>query len=631
MTEARRLGPHHFALFTGYLEGVPLAKLGPHYLGTEDLRDTQRVLRWIRDELSMAAARGGKFKEARLLRLSPGAIPLAPASTPATPSLEDFRGQRDPDGVYSEAELIELYKEEFGNADPRQARRAARNARLLEAQRAALSALKKAHAQEPKAKHPLDGWVQWIGPRVAERLQAVGLATVGDLVEFINHHGYRWFMRVPRLGEKTALRLTTWLQAHADSIGVPLALAARQPQRSLTPAALAAQRPPSADIAPLEHYRPPTELDGSAGTNRAPAARNKSGATNDYAALQVWISLKDTNANTQRSRRKEAERFLLWAIIARGKPLSSLDVTDAAAYMAFLANPQPAGRWIGNRRVPRWHAEWRPFDGPLSPSSQMTAYATLNSLCAWLARKHYLDSNPFDGLPKPEVAAGEDPRERSLSRAQWRYLFNDGLDAVPPPAQARARFALLFAYGAGLRRSELARATVGDLQCRALDDELQEAWMLKVIGKRKRVRYVPFPPLLFEALTSYMATRGLSCDPTAWPAATPLLAQLDGVSQLTEGAVYALYKTIFARAADRLDADRPGAGWQLRQASTHWLRHTHASHALEAGTAVETVQAGLGHASLATTTIYSHAGDARRFREATAFLQQTLAEAPRAP
>ena len=619
MSERRRLGPTHFALFRAYLEGLPLPALAQHYLDGATLPEAKRILRWLRDELSMAAARAGRAGDARLLRLTPGAIPR-PAG-PEAPSLEDFRAKWDPDGVYSERELLEIYRAEHraaGGSD----RKASRNRRLLQRQQEVLQALAKASQEEPQAAHALDGWVEWIGPRVAQRLLAAGLHTVGDLVDFMNRHGYRWYLKVPRLGEKTAQRLATWLQAHADSIGLRLQPRALTPQRTLPATALATQRPPSQDIAPLEFYRPPAELDGRHGTNRAPAERNKTGAINDYQAIQLWIDLKAGNPHTHRSRRKEAERLLLWAIMERGKPLSSLTVADAAAYLAFLADPQPADRWIGKSRVARWHTEWRPFDGPLAPSSQQTAYATITGLCAWLARQHYLDANPFDGMPKPVAAAGEDPRERSLTRAHWHYLQGEGLDALDPAARPRARFALWLAYGTGLRRAELARAKLADLQRRALDDQLQDAWMLKVLGKRSRVRYVPFPPRLVNELASYLASRALPADPASWPREAPLLSQLQDNAPLTEGAIAALYKGIFEAAATQLDAKEAGAGWQLRQASTHWLRHTHASHALAAGAALETVQAGLGHASLATTTVYSHAGDSRRFREASEFLDQ---------
>nr|WP_280971511.1 phage integrase family protein [Cupriavidus gilardii]WDE72650.1 hypothetical protein [Cupriavidus gilardii] len=624
MTERRRLGHTHFALFRAYLEGLPLPALAKQYLDGAALPETKRVLQWIRDELSMAAARAGRAGDARLLRLRPGAIPRSNGLD--APSLDDFRATWDPDGVYSERELLELYQSEHlsvGGLD----RKATRNLRLLRRQQAALQALAKAHQEEPQAQHSLDGWVEWIGPRIAQRLQAAGLHTVGDLIGFMNRHGYRWYLRVPRLGEKTAARLATWLQAHADSIGLQLQAHTLTPRRSLPAPALAAQRAPSQDIAPLEYYRPPAELDGRYGSNRAPADRNKTGATNDYQAIQLWIDLKADNPHTHRSRRKEAERLLLWAIIERGKPLSSLTVADAAAYLDFLADPQPADRWVGESRAARWHPDWRPFSGPLSPSSRQTAYATISSLCAWLARQHYLDVNPFDGTPKPVAASGEDPRERSLTRAHWHYLLVEGLDALEPVARPRARFALWLAYGTGLRRAELAHARLADLQRRVLDDQLKDAWMLRVLGKRSRVRYVPFPPRLMKELAGYLASRGLPADPAAWPPNAPLLSQLQANAPLTEGAVAALYKGIFKAAANQLDAKEPGAGWQLHKASTHWMRHTNASHALAAGAALETVQAGLGHVSLATTTVYSHAGDSRRFRETSDFLDQAVPNA----
>lgn len=50
----------------------------------------------------------------------------------------------------------------------------------------------------------------------------------------------------------------------------------------------------------------------------------------------------------------------------------------------------------------------------------------------------------------------------------------------------------------------------------------------------------------------------------------------------------------------------------LLSASTHWLRHTHATHSLAAGAPIEAVQEIMGHASVATTAIYSHAGRNRR-------------------
>ncbi|WP_354677116.1 site-specific integrase, partial [Cupriavidus plantarum] len=64
-----------------------------------------------------------------------------------------------------------------------------------------------------------------------------------------------------------------------------------------------------------------------------------------------------------------------------------------------------------------------------------------------------------------------------------------------------------------------------------------------------------------------------------------------------------------------LKTEDAAAAARLAQASAHWLRHTFGSHAIARGVALDVVQHQLGHASLATTSVYVHAEDARRARE----------------
>jgi hypothetical protein len=71
-------------------------------------------------------------------------------------------------------------------------------------------------------------------------------------------------------------------------------------------------------------------------------------ASNDYEAVQSWLSLHESAA-TQRAYRKEAERLILWAIVERDCALSSLTTDDAIAYRSFLRRPTPHERWIGPR------------------------------------------------------------------------------------------------------------------------------------------------------------------------------------------------------------------------------------------------------------------------------------------
>ena len=109
-------------------------------------------------------------------------------------------------------------------------------------------------------------------------------------------------------------------------------------------------------------------------------------ASNDYEAIVAWLASKGSR-HTTRAYRKEAERFLLWAIVQRQKPLSSMTLEDCTVYRDFLADPQPRDKWCGPRSRERWGPLWRPFEGPLSPASQKQAIDILRSLFEWLMRQ----------------------------------------------------------------------------------------------------------------------------------------------------------------------------------------------------------------------------------------------------
>ena len=66
---------------------------------------------------------------------------------------------------------------------------------------------------------------------------------------------------------------------------------------------------------------------------------------------------------------------------------------------------------------------------------------------------------------------------------------------------------------------------------------------------------------------------------------------------------------------DAIQDQSPATSEKLRRASPHWMRHTHATHALERGVDLTTVRDNLRHASLATTSIYLHTDEAKRARQ----------------
>jgi len=634
-----RLTPAHFALYRAYLEGLDEPVLHAHYgaPGT-DVRVTRRTLATLRDTLTIAARRAHDTDAAHLLRLKPGSLPRdahaggaegGPAGE--VPTLEAFRAAVDPDAFYSERELVALYVETYPPASsPALDRKVTRNRRLRERQDAALARMEASLVEAPQPEHTLDGWFD---AKLVARLAAAGVGTFAQLLALMRARRQRWYRGVPRLGAIGAQRLTDFIAQHPESLGYlsPLAVT---PRRQLAAGHPALQPVPGAlaDVVPLEALRVPAALDGSAGLNRAPVPAHQAELNTDLQAVHAWIAIRGARSEaTRRAYRREAERLLLWAIVVKGKPLSSLNTPDCAEYLdQFLRDPQPAARWIGRGRVERFDPAWRPFVGPLSERSRDTARRILNAMGAWLVGQQYLRVNPFAGLPAAP-AVQLDTTGRTLTRAQWQYVLQTVLrpqsafDASgEQAATARDAFVLLFAYATGLRRAELAAATTGALTRTALDGALDDAWSLKVMGKGRRMRTVPMPRRLVDALRAQLRTRAVPLTLETAPADTPLIAHLVTGEALHPDVIGRLFKGVFARAADQLAIAYPNAATDLRRASTHWLRHTFANHGLDAGADIRDMQELLGHASLGTTTRYTKADAVRQFQSVETFFNAAL-------
>ena len=77
--------------------------------------------------------------------------------------------------------------------------------------------------------------------------------------------------------------------------------------------------------------------------------------------------------------------------------MSSLTHEDLLLYERFMADPQPSERWVMTmRQRPGRHSpHWRPFAGPLAPTSQRQAIIILNTMFSWLVNAGYLAGNPL--------------------------------------------------------------------------------------------------------------------------------------------------------------------------------------------------------------------------------------------
>lgn len=448
----------------------------------------------------------------------------------------------------------------------------------------ALDTLPSLQVPQPQVTDPID---VWLPARVAAVLHQHGIRTLADLTVRIPRRR-RWWLLVAGLGERSARRIEAFFAAHP---------ALTERARALV--VVATHEP----VTPWENIRVPREVDGSHGIFRAPKSMCALEADNDWQAINAWLERHEAT-DTQRAYRREAERLLLWAIIERGKALSSLSSEDATAYRTFLRHPTPRARWVAPAR-PRPSSEWRPFTGMLSPDSIAYALSVVGAMFRWLIDQRYVLANPFAGLKvRGALRRGKLDRSRAFTASEWELVrtIADGLEwsyGWAVPAAQRLRFVLDFGYATGLRAAELVGVTLGGIETGARG----ERW-LHLTGKGAKPGKVVLPSLARFALDQYLAQRGLPVTPARWAPDTPLLGHLDEPGGISTPRLRQMLRRFFNGVADAIEPEHPPLADKLRRATPHWMRHTHATHALASGATLTTVRDNLRHASISTTSIY---------------------------
>jgi integrase/recombinase XerD len=236
---------------------------------------------------------------------------------------------------------------------------------------------------------------------------------------------------------------------------------------------------------------------------------------------------------------------------------------DLRAFRAFTAKPL---RTVTVRDL-------QEFGAGLVHFADATAARRMSAIKSLIALAHRLGYLPFDvGAPIQLPAVKDTLAERIMS--EWDMQRMLGLEKDP-----RNSALLRLIYCAGLRISEVCGLHWRDLMAR------DDAGQINVFGKGGKTRVVLLPATMRRRVA---ALRGA--------------AEPDGaVFRSREGGTLGASQVhrIVKAAAKR--AKLPAA------VSCHWLRHAHVSHALDRGAPVHVVRQTVGHASLETTTRYSHA------------------------
>jgi integrase/recombinase XerD len=199
--------------------------------------------------------------------------------------------------------------------------------------------------------------------------------------------------------------------------------------------------------------------------------------------------------------------------------------------------------------------------------------AAVKSLFGFCSRMRFIPVNPAQELALP---AHE-------SRLAERILPEEDLQRVlAVELGSRDRVLLQLLYTAGLRVSEACGLRWRNLSARGA------AGQITVMGKGGRTRAVALPPELWASLNKLPKDAGSESHVFTSKTGQPL----------DRGRVRVILRSA---------AEKAGVADKIPQISPHWLRHAHASHALDHGAPIHLVQATLGHRSVATTSAYLHA------------------------
>ena len=223
----------------------------------------------------------------------------------------------------------------------------------------------------------------------------------------------------------------------------------------------------------------------------------------------------------------------------------------------------------------------------LARSSVARKLAAVRSFHHQLVRSGAADQNPAELLPAPK-------RAQRLPRALGRDQVSTILDRIPAstPLDIRDRALFELAYSCGLRADELIRLDLGDLEF--------ESETLRVHGKGAKTRIVPVGEPAQRAVRRYLER------------ARPALA--------SERDEPALFLSRRGRRLSTSDVRRRLQRWVREaavagQISPHVLRHSFATHLLEGGADLRSIQELLGHSSISTTQVYTRVEPSRLLRE----------------
>ncbi len=213
----------------------------------------------------------------------------------------------------------------------------------------------------------------------------------------------------------------------------------------------------------------------------------------------------------------------------------------------------------------------------LSPRSVNRKITTLKSFYKFLMKEQIVENNPAINLPLPKIRK---KLPNFVEENNLHHLLDDGFfsnDFIG----VRDKLIINLLYGTGIRLSEL-------LNLKDSDINVKEC-LIRVLGKRKKERVIPYPKSINNLLELYVNIRNSQIE-----IKTKQLLVTEKGNPVYEKLIYRVVKNNLSKVTS------------LEKKSPHVLRHTYATHLLNKGADLNAVKELLGHSNLAATQVYTH-------------------------